>query len=45
MVKARCKAISWWCRLVLVHTMKGVVSDCVLEISHDDEGEGVVYGP
>ena len=29
---------------MLAHTMKGVVSDCVLEIPHDDEGEWVVEG-
>ena len=42
MVKARCKDVSWWSRLMLDHAMEGVVSDCVLEISHDDEDEGIV---
>ena len=42
MLHAWCKDISWWCREMLAHTMKGVVSDGVLEVPHDDEGEWVV---
>ena len=30
---------------MLAHAMQGVVHDCVLEICHDDEGEGTIYGP